>query len=231
MIGRMLRGRVNSSRVWLDRCNREFASDIPPGSLVLDAAAGGQPYRKLFDHARYESADFEKADKKYGITTYVCDLRSIPVEGDRFDYIIFNQALEHMPEPVEVLVELHRVLKPGGRMICTAPLFYEEHEQPYDFFRYTQYAYRHMFPKAGLQIERLDWMEGYFGTVAYQLETAAKYLPGGLLLWPLKIAFALLALLFYRWDIGHRYTGSGYPKNYVVIATKPASVPMPAARA
>jgi hypothetical protein len=47
----------------------------------------------------------------------------------------------------------------------------------------------------------------------------------------LKIAFALLALLFYRWDIGHRYTGSGYPKNYVVIATKPASVPMPAARA
>src|SRR5687767_11064509 len=111
--------RRNSSRFHLDRVNREFASTIPEGALVLDAAAGAQPYRDLFAHTRYESADFEQVDKDYARSTYVCDLTSIPVEDGRFDYILFNQALEHMPEPHDVLVELKRVLKPGGLMLCT----------------------------------------------------------------------------------------------------------------
>lgn len=222
MIKAILRRRVNSSRVWLERANREFAAAVPEGALVLDAASGGQPYRHLFDHARYESADFEMVAKSYRPSTYVCDLRAIPVESGRFDHVVFNQALEHMPEPKAVLGELCRVMKPGARMICTAPLFYEEHETPYDFYRYTQFALRHLFQAAGLRIERLEWMEGYYGTVGYQLETAAKYLPRGFLLSPLRVAFALLARLFYRWDAAGRHVTSGYPKNYLVIAVKPA---------
>ena len=220
MIRKILKNRVSSSRVHLDRLNREFASKVPPGALVLDAASGSQLYRSLFDHARYECADFEQVDKYYQPSTYVCDLRAIPVEDARFDFVVFNQGLEHMAEPIAVLTELARVMKPGGRMICTAPLFYEEHEQPFDFFRYTQFAYREMLPKAGLTIESLDWMEGYFGTVAYQLESAALYLPRGLLPSPLRVAFALLARLFYRMDVAEKHTASGYPKNYVVIARK-----------
>jgi SAM-dependent methyltransferase len=178
----------NSSRSYLARENEAFALTVAPGSLVLDAGAGDQPYRSLFDHCRYEAADFEKVDKPYAKSTYVCDLSAIPVEDARFDAVLFNQVMEHLPEPMAVLFELRRVLKPDGRMICTAPLFYEEHEQPYDFYRYTQFAYRRMFADAGFEIERLDWMEGYFGTVAYQCETAFRYLPAR----PSKIAPGLL---------------------------------------
>lgn len=221
MIERILKNRVNSSRYHLEKINREFAATVPPGALVLDAAAGDQPYRALFDHAQYESADFESTPgKAYRPSTYVCDLRAIPVEDGRFDFIVFNQALEHMPEPEVVLRELCRVMKPGGRLLCTAPLFFEEHDLPYDFYRYTQFAYKHLMPKAGLTIERLDWMEGYFGTVAYQLETAALYLPKGLFLSPLRIIFALLAKSFYRADVREKHVTSGYPKNYMVIAHK-----------
>lgn len=117
----------NSSRhrLWLE--NEAFASSVPAGSLVLDAGSGDAPYKPLFKHARYESADFEKVDKRYAPPTYVCDLKSIPVEDCRFDFIIFNQVMEHLPEPRLVLAELFRVLKPDGRMIYTGPLFYEEH--------------------------------------------------------------------------------------------------------
>ncbi|HWT11288.1 MAG TPA: class I SAM-dependent methyltransferase [Allosphingosinicella sp.] len=212
---------ANSSRVHLRRVNEEFARQVPAGAVVLDAAAGAQPYRDLFGHACYESADFEMVKKEYAQTTYVCDLRSIPVEDGRFDFIIFNQALEHMPEPGAVLAELNRVMKPGGRMITTAPFFYEEHEQPYDFYRYTQYGHRHLFSQAGFAVERLEWLEGYTGALAYQLHRAALHLPRRLLFQPVRLLFALLAIWFYRLDVSRPLRNVGYPKNYVVIAVKP----------
>ncbi|RVT90189.1 class I SAM-dependent methyltransferase [Sphingomonas crocodyli] len=212
------------------RENENFATTISPGSLVLDAGAGDQPYRHCFSHCTYEAADFEKVDKPYAKSTYVCDLSSIPVADARFDAIVFNQVMEHLSDPLTVLKELRRVLKPGGRMICTAPLFYEEHEVPYDFYRYTQFGWRHLLAKAGFEIEKIGWMEGYLGTVAYQLQTAARYLPirprdiapGGLGYVALpavaltKFASHLCARLFYRLDEKHRYTAKGFPKNYVL---------------
>lgn len=138
-------------RLWIE--NAAFAASVPEGARVLDAGAGRAPYRSLFAHARYESADFEQVDKVYAPSTYVCDLSEIPVEDGRFGYVVFNQVMEHLPEPLTVLEELHRVLEPGGRMIYSGPLFYQEHEQPYDFYRYTQYGLRHLFGRAGFEIE------------------------------------------------------------------------------
>ncbi len=235
VIRRLLKRFVtNSSRVHLANYNREFAKLVPPGALVLDAGAGEGPYKELFAHARYESADFEQVDKKYARSTYVCDLARIPVENERFDYVVLNQVLEHLPEPKTVLRELNRVLKNGGMIICTTPLFYEEHEAPYDFYRYTQFAHQYLFKETGFQIDRLEWMEGYFGTVAYQLDTAARYLPLyphqigpgalGYALTPvvavLKLIFALTAIVFYHVDIKSPVKVNGFPKNYVVFATK-----------
>jgi SAM-dependent methyltransferase len=227
----------NSSRTWLRRANEAFAVTVPASSKVLDAGAGDQPYRALFAHCDYESADFEQVEKKYAKSTYVCSLDAIPVEDDRFDAVVFNQVMEHLSQPMSVLRELRRVLKPGGRMICSAPLFYEEHETPYDFYRYTQFAWQFMMREAGFTIRSIDWMEGYFGTVAYQLETAARYLPTrsyqtvpGLLGWlavPVvlfsRVLFHVLARFFYILDERGKYTTKGFPKNYVVIVEKPRS--------
>src|SRR5579859_4536620 len=105
----------NSSRIWLERYNREFSLTMRPGERVLDAGAGEAPYRPFFAHLDYESADFEMVDKPYARSTYVCDLcERIPVEDGRFNYVVFNQTLEHLKEPARALAELHRVLAPGG---------------------------------------------------------------------------------------------------------------------
>jgi SAM-dependent methyltransferase len=232
----------NSSRTWLYRANEAFAATLPAGARVLDAGAGDQPYRHLFAHCEYESADFELVDKPYAKSTYVCSLEKIPTEDSRFDAIIFNQVMEHLPEPLLALREFSRVLKPGGTMICSAPLFYEEHEKPYDFYRYTQFAWRHLMKEAGFEILSLEWMEGYFGTVAYQLKTSSSYLPirayrvvPGLLGWlavPVvifsRIIFRVLASFFYILDENGKHTSSGYPKNYLVIVRKPGPVAMQA---
>lgn len=221
----------NSSRERLYLENKNFGKNIPKGSLVLDAGSGSSPYKDIFQHAQYESADFMQVGKEYFKPTYICDLRSIPAESNRFDFIIFNQVMEHLPEPKVVLSELHRVLKPGGKMIYTGPFFYEEHEQPYDFYRYTQFGLKYLFQETGFTVERLDWLEGYFGTAGYQLYGMAKYLPFrrkdiddgilGYFFAPLmlimKIAFIILSVLFHRLEMKYKIKTGGYPKNYIAI--------------
>jgi hypothetical protein len=65
-------------------------------------------------------------------------------------------------------------------MICRAPLFYEEHEQPFVFFRYTQFAHRYLFTQAGFNAERVEWLEGFFGTCGYMFQVMHHYLPAKL---------------------------------------------------
>jgi SAM-dependent methyltransferase len=228
----------NSSRKRLFLENKSFAEAVPAGSLVLDAGAGDAPYRSLFSHARYESADFLSSDRKYAEPTYECDLSAIPVGGGRFDFVVFNQVMEHLPEPGRVAGELFRVLKPSGKMIYTGPLFFEEHEQPYDFYRYTRFGVRHVFERAGFVVERVDWLEGFFGTAGYLLSALARFLPwkpgemrgAGALAWVLcpamfclKAFFAVASAAFHRLEMVVKCTGRGFPKNYVAILSKPGA--------
>jgi SAM-dependent methyltransferase len=227
--------RGNSSRAYLHSFLARAGRAVQPGQIVLDAGAGQAPYRDLFAHAVYETADFlAVSGKRYRQPDYVCDLAAIPVDDARFDHVVLTQVLEHLPEPATVLAELHRVLKPGGTLWLTAPLFYAEHERPYDFFRYTQFGLRHLLDSAGFVVLEINWLEGYFGTLSYQARVMSNALPasrqdygGGLK----GLALALSAKLAKRvarhaatrlskLDLEHKIVGRGLPKNYQVVARK-----------
>ena len=224
----------NSSRTHLDAFVRRAAASLPAGSRILDAGAGDSLYRHHFTHVIYESADFLQSNRAYAVVDYVCTLDSVPVEDDRFDLVLLTQVLEHVPEPHDVLTEMHRVLRPGACIWLSAPLFYPEHETPHDFYRYTQYGFRHQLTRAGFHVELLEWMEGYHGTLAYQLDMASRcaaYLPrhygggvfgaaaAGAVLCARPLFFGL-SLLLMRTDVRTRFTGGGHPKNYVIVARK-----------
>jgi SAM-dependent methyltransferase len=228
-------GTGNSSRTYLHTFLARAGRAVEPGQLVLDAGAGRAPYRDLFAHAAYETADFLAVKgKRYAEPDYVCDLAEIPVEDARFDHVILTQVLEHIPEPAAVLAELHRVLRPGGTLWLTAPLFYAEHEKPYDFFRYTQFGLRHLLETAGFQVAELEWMEGYLGTLSYQARVMSRALPatradygggvrGAALALCAKVARRAgrrLADRLAALDLQHKFVDRGLPKNYQVIARK-----------
>jgi len=225
----------NSSRTYLHRFLARAGESVRPGELVLDAGAGRAPYRDLFAHARYETADFLAVKgKQYRAPDYVCDLASIPVEDARFDHVLLTQVLEHLPDPGRVLAELQRVLKPGGTLWLTAPLFYAEHERPYDFFRYTQYGLRRLLETAGFAVREVEWMEGYLGTLSYQARLLSRSLPHGRADWGGGVRGAALALgakaarrasgraavALSALDLRFKFTGKGLPKNYQVVATR-----------
>jgi SAM-dependent methyltransferase len=225
---------VNPSRVHLERFVERAAASAGAGALVLDAGAGEGMHRPYFDHATYESADFLEVDKEYAPVDYVCDLRSIPVPDERFELVLLTQVLEHLPEPKETLRELHRVLRPGGRLWLSTPLYFPEHEQPYDFFRYTQFGLRYLLEQAGFEVEELSWLEGFLGTLSQQALVAYQGLPrsaadfgggavGGLIALAMRVArpsLLVAAAALARLELRHSYRGGGHCKNYCVIAAR-----------
>lgn len=225
---------VKSSRKWLAHELAAFAASLPPGSRVLDAGSGDQRYKGLFERQIYESADFEQVDKRYAKSTYVCDLRAIPVPDSTYDAIVFTQVMEHLSEPSEVIKEFHRIGKKSCRLFYSGPLYYIEHEIPYDFYRYTQFGVRHLFAKAGFEIDDLHWMEGFMSTACYQLEKICRGVPkspralgGGIHAWEIVILMTLLrsllkilAALMDKNGSAYRYTEKGHPLNYVAVAHK-----------
>jgi SAM-dependent methyltransferase len=227
---------LNSSRRYLEAFLRRAASAIPPGARVLDAGAGDGRYRPLFAHTNYEATDFVQVNKRYVLANldFIADLKQVPAAPEVYDVVICTQVLEHMNEPGQMLAELHRVLKPQGELWLSAPLFYAEHEAPYDYFRYTQYGLRYLLEQAGFQIVQLEWLEGYYGTLSYQSLTAALALPlspakygGGLIggvaalcALLLKPLLALGAILTAYLDLRYKQTSSGQCKNYALVARK-----------
>ena len=226
--------RFNSTRERLQQEILAFSHEIPEQSRVLDAGSGRAPYRHFFSHARYETAD--RATTASGgngaVKHHCCDLSNMPMDDGAYDFIIFTQVLEHVPEPFLVISELFRILRPGGRLLFTGPHFYEEHELPLDFYRYTSFGVRHLFGKAGFRIDRLDWLEGYYGS---QLEVAARALPqrpacyGGPPIGFLHAAVAVflkrllgvLSIYFHHLEMRFKYTECGMQKNFVAVMTKP----------
>ena len=54
--------------------------------------------------------------------TFICtDAADMPFEEATFDTIIMNDAMEHVAKPLEVLSEVYRVLKPGGKVYINFP--------------------------------------------------------------------------------------------------------------
>jgi SAM-dependent methyltransferase len=232
-----MRSILTAHRYLLDFAGRAAAS-VPRGARVLDAGAGDSPYRHLFAHVEYEAADICKRDAHaYTHVQHVCDLASIPVESCRYDLALCTQVLEHVTEPRSVLLELCRVMRPGGHLWISAPLCYEEHEVPYDYYRYTQFGWRHLMESAGLEIVEMGWVQGYLGTLAYQLNLARHHLPlraarygpgligvsGVLLAAVSKPLLLVLAYLFSRIDHRYRATSFGHPLDYYVVARRPVA--------
>jgi SAM-dependent methyltransferase len=141
-----------------------------PGARVLDVGAGDAPYRELFAHAEYETADWEHSvHEDAQRSDHIAPADRLPHGDAEVDVLLCTQVLEHVPDPGAVLAEFHRILRPGGRVYVTAPLVWELHELPHDYFRYTQPGLEHLLAGAGFDEIDVQPRNDCFTTVAQLL--------------------------------------------------------------
>ena len=171
--------RGNSSRTYLHRFLVRAGQAVEPGQLVLDAGAGRAPYRDLFAHARYETADFLGGQ---GQEVRAAGLRVRPRRDPRGRRAVRPcrpdpGARAHPGARAGPGRAPPRLSSRAATLWLTAPFFYAEHEKPYDYFRYTQFGLRHLLESAGFEVLELEWMEGYLGTLSYQARLMSRSLP------------------------------------------------------
>lgn len=119
----------------------------------LDVGCGTQPYASYFSHvARKRACDF---NARRGKVDFECPADRIPLPDDSLDSILCTEVLEHVPDPLAVWHEFHRLLKPGGKVLLTTPMCWPGHEEPYDFYRFPEYGLRRLAKESGFDVLRL----------------------------------------------------------------------------
>jgi SAM-dependent methyltransferase len=106
---------------------RRAMDALPAGASVLDAGCGD--FRMLREHQaelsgkHYLGCDLVERTAPANAQFVQCDLQSFPLpfEDDRFDLVILSHVLEHVADPVSLMGELVRVLKPGGQLFVECP--------------------------------------------------------------------------------------------------------------
>lgn len=122
------------------------------GSL-LDVGCGRKPYRDLFHVDEYVGLEIDTPQNRaYKQADYFYDGVVFPFPAARFDGVICNQVLEHVFTPELFLAEIRRVLKPGGKLLLTVPFVWDEHEQPWDFARYTSFGLKSLLERNGFAV-------------------------------------------------------------------------------
>jgi SAM-dependent methyltransferase len=104
-----LRTRLQS---WADPAQFELHAS---GGAVLDVGCGSKkrPGAVGLDISADTDADI----------VHDLDVFPYPIDDDAFDHIVMQDVIEHVADPMRVAAELHRILRPGGRLTLRTPHF------------------------------------------------------------------------------------------------------------
>lgn len=155
----------------------EFSTKIRDGAKVLDVGAGHGPYRELFAHCQYLTQDFcqldetaQRGGKGYAQIDVVSDIVKIPLESNSIDAIICTEVFEHVPDPIAAIKEFSRLLKPGGKVLITAPLCSFLHQEPFHFYGgFTPFFYELHLGNNGFDNIYTEFNHKYFSFIAFDL--------------------------------------------------------------
>ena len=141
-----LSGRATAARVGINRWLADEAAGVQGRVLATGAGSDsdhqGRRYRDYFPSAsRYLTSD---VDTDRG-AEMLLDLRSMPeIEESSYDCVLCLSVLEHVDDPWAAIIEIHRVLKPGGALLLAVPFRQAIHDAPQDFWRFTIHGIRHL---------------------------------------------------------------------------------------
>lgn len=128
------------TRRFNNRWTRRFARPIRD-RRILEIGSGreGQSARPFFD----ASNEFITSDVNPALGHARVDVLSMEFR-EEFDVILCMNVLEHLPEPRQAVANIYRALRQGGTALFFVPGFYPLHDEPHDYWRFTEHSLRHL---------------------------------------------------------------------------------------
>lgn len=156
---------------------------------MLNAGCGWRDVSHLVD-GELVNQDLRWPDDSRKNVHIFSPLHEIPVRDNYFDAILCIAVLEHVINPVEVVKELTRVLKPGGLLVVSVPFMQPEHKVPADYQRYTRDGVEVLLQDQGLSVLESKPIFTIYHTLYWiidewlQLKTTFPYRTARMLLLP-----------------------------------------------
>lgn len=141
---------------------------------ILDSGCGSMPYKEIILSNKkvqsYVGLDIETGLNYEDIKPdFFWDGKVMPFEDASFNVVISTEVLEHVLNPDAYLMEVKRVLKPGGLFFFTVPFLMSLHEVPHDYYRYTPYSLEMIFTRIGFTSIKISPSGGYNAAVGQML--------------------------------------------------------------
>ena len=141
---------------------------FPPDAELLDVGCGSAWLGEHF--GRYTGVDASEeavaAAAGRGRQVVRSDVgEPLPFPDARFDGVVLKDLLEHVADPVALVREVHRVLRPGGRTFASSPDAQRWVWDDYTHRRpYTRKSLRLLFADQGFRVERVGYESVMPGT-------------------------------------------------------------------
>jgi len=114
-----------------------------------------------------EPAKFdEDLSKQYNLSITRSTLQQAKYKSDFFDTITLNHVLEHVNDPSEIMIELNRILKPGGHLIIATPIsdslafrifgkYWSQIDTPRHLFIFSTEVLKKYSEKYGFKVDKI----------------------------------------------------------------------------
>jgi SAM-dependent methyltransferase len=136
-----VRGAEFDRRFW------DMLASVPPSGLVLDLGGGN---RQISD-SRYVNLDYAP----YAEPDVIGDALQLPFLDGVFDLVYSTGVFEHLRDPILAAQEVHRVTKPGGRILVGIAFMQPIHSEGQHYFNCTPWGIQELFKQ--FKINDVSW--------------------------------------------------------------------------
>ncbi len=127
--------------------NYRLKQEMLVGSVI--DVGGGKSADYLSFMPRGEDVEIRTFDVKAGVSIDF-EVDQLPASDGSFDTVLFLNVMEHIYNYKNIISEVYRITKPGGRVIGVVPFLMWYHPDPKDYFRYTHEALEKIFAECNI---------------------------------------------------------------------------------
>ena len=103
--------------------------------------------------------------------------KNIKLKNSSVDFVIIPNLLHHIDDPMILLKQVKKILKPKGKIFIFEPLVRELHQIPEDYSRFTPYGLNNNLKKLNFKDGSVAFSGGPFTCILYYWDQALQYIP------------------------------------------------------